>query len=76
MTKMNADILNNDPIINASRLWENANTLATMTLPDTPWTRRAFTPLFSEGRQWLQEKMEQAGLRLCPLILFHRFMVG
>jgi N-carbamoyl-L-amino-acid hydrolase len=62
MTNINAERLKDRPLINASRLWENANTLATMTLPGTPWTRRAFTPLFSEGRQWLQQKMEQAGL--------------
>lgn len=49
-------------LINSERLWARVNTLAQMTLPDTPWTRRAFTPLFSEARTWLTQQMTEAGL--------------
>lgn len=49
-------------LINSERLWARVNHLAQMTLPDVPWTRRAFTPLFSEARTWLAEQMKQAGL--------------
>ncbi|HFI5323279.1 TPA: Zn-dependent hydrolase [Serratia liquefaciens] len=49
-------------LINSERLWARVNHLAQMTLPDVPWTRRAFTPLFSEARAWLAEQMKQAGL--------------
>lgn len=64
MTINTAETGNHYRLINAARLWASAETLATMTLPNLPWTRRAFTPLFSEGRQWLQQQMEQAGLRV------------
>ncbi|WP_413504245.1 Zn-dependent hydrolase [Serratia grimesii] len=49
-------------LINSERLWARVNHLAQMTLPDVPWTRRAFTPLFSEARIWLAEQMQLAGL--------------
>lgn len=49
-------------LINSERLWARVNHLAQMTLPEVPWTRRAFTPLFSEARVWLAEQMKQAGL--------------
>lgn len=49
-------------LINSERLWARVNHLAQMTLPEVPWTRRAFTPLFSEARLWLAEQMKQAGL--------------
>jgi len=49
-------------LINAERLWARVNHLAQMTLPDVPWTRRAFTPLFVQAREWLIEQMQQAGL--------------
>lgn len=62
MTTPHHEIVHDRDLINSARLWANANTLATITLPNVPWTRRAFTPLFSEGRQWLKLKMEQAGL--------------
>ena len=35
-----------------------------MTLPGQPWTRRAFSPLFMQSRQWLREQFESAGLRV------------
>jgi N-carbamoyl-L-amino-acid hydrolase len=50
------------PPLNAQRLWGRVETLAGMTLPDVPWTRRAFSPLFMDAREWLRGQMEQAGL--------------
>jgi len=50
------------PPLNAERLWARVETLAGFTLPGVPWTRRAFSPLFSEARQWLRQEFEAAGL--------------
>jgi len=36
--------------------------LAVITDPDRPWTRRAFSPLFDQGRAWLKTRFAQAGL--------------
>lgn len=48
--------------INSARLWQQVAQIAAITRPDIPWTRRAFTPLFTEARQWLCQQMQQAGL--------------
>ena len=48
--------------INAQRVWERLSTLATITEPDSPWTRRSFTPKFLQGRKWIAHQFEQAGL--------------
>ena len=48
--------------INAQRVWERLNSLATLTEPDRPWTRRSFTPMFLKGREWLRAEFEAAGL--------------
>jgi N-carbamoyl-L-amino-acid hydrolase len=48
--------------INADRLWRRLEALSRITDPERPWTRRSFTPLFLEGRQWLQEEFRAAGL--------------
>lgn len=50
------------PPLNAERLWQRVETLARMTRPDTPWTRRAFSPEFLEARAWLRREFEAAGL--------------
>ena len=50
------------PPLNADRLWARVQTLSRFTLPDQPWTRRAFSPLFQEARQWLRAEFEAAGL--------------
>ena len=50
------------PPLNAERLWARAETLSRYTLPDMPWTRRAFSPLFDEARAWLRAEFEAAGL--------------
>jgi N-carbamoyl-L-amino-acid hydrolase len=49
-------------IPNVERLESDINTLALYTDPEQPWTRRPFTRLFQEGRQWLRQAMEAAGL--------------
>lgn len=48
--------------IDVSRLWKRVEELARFTDPDRPWTRRAFTPLHLESREWLAESMRRAGL--------------
>ncbi|PWV38290.1 Zn-dependent hydrolase, partial [Achromobacter xylosoxidans] len=50
------------PPLNAERLWQRVETLSRYTLPDQPWTRRAFSPLFLEARDWLRGEFEAAGL--------------
>jgi beta-ureidopropionase / N-carbamoyl-L-amino-acid hydrolase len=48
--------------INAERLQQHLDTLATFTDLERPYTRRAFTDRFLEGRKWLKEEFESAGL--------------
>lgn len=48
--------------INGERLWQNLEALSTITDPDQPWTRRAFTDRYQEGRDWLKSAMQSAGL--------------
>src|SRR3546814_13224773 len=48
--------------VNTDRLWRNIETLSSYTDPALSWTRRAFTPLHQQGREWLKEQMELAGL--------------
>jgi beta-ureidopropionase / N-carbamoyl-L-amino-acid hydrolase len=48
--------------VDGKRLWDDLMALAAITDPDQPWTRRAFTPRFVEGRAWLKSRMEEAGL--------------
>ena len=48
--------------INIDRLSARIEAISRFTLPDVPWTRRAFTPLFLEARAWLKEEFARAGL--------------
>ena len=48
--------------VNASRIAGIVNGLAGITEPDRPYTRRAFTPLFLEGRAFLDRRFRAAGL--------------
>ncbi|MFQ1061923.1 Zn-dependent hydrolase [Bordetella trematum] len=50
------------PPLNAERLWGRVQTLASLTEPGKPWTRRAFSPLFDQARAWLKSEFEAAGL--------------
>jgi beta-ureidopropionase / N-carbamoyl-L-amino-acid hydrolase len=48
--------------INTDRLWQRLETLSEITDPARPWTRRAFTDRYLDGRAWLKREMEAAGL--------------
>lgn len=50
--------------INGDRLWRRVEELARYTDPQRPWTRRAFTSLHAESREWLAERMREAGLQV------------
>ncbi len=51
-----------EPALNAERLWRRVQTLSHMTLPESPWTRRAFSPQFTQARTWLRDQFGAAGL--------------
>jgi len=48
--------------VNAGRIADIIKGLARITEPDKPYTRRAFTPLFLEGRAFLEQRFKAAGL--------------
>ncbi len=48
--------------INQQRYWDLLMQLAEITDPERPYTRRSFSDLFLDGRQWLTEQMQAAGL--------------
>jgi N-carbamoyl-L-amino-acid hydrolase len=48
--------------VDADRIAEDIGALADITEPDHPWTRRAFSPLFLEGRAYIEARMKAAGL--------------
>lgn len=48
--------------INAERYWQLLMTLAEITDPDKPFTRRSFSERFSSGREWLTTQMQAAGM--------------
>ncbi len=48
--------------VDGQRLWDDLMALAAITEPGRLWTRRAFSPLFLEGRAFLRRRFEEAGL--------------
>lgn len=54
--------------VEGARLWADVMALAEITDPAKPYTRRSFSPLFLQGRDWLRRRFEEAGLavRLDP----------
>lgn len=48
--------------VNADRLWQRLEAMSEITDPARPWTRRAFTDRYLDGRAWLKREMEAAGL--------------
>ena len=50
------------PPIDSERLWDDLMALAAITDPGKPYTRRSFSPLFLQGREWLKGRFEEAGL--------------
>ncbi|NWE49910.1 Zn-dependent hydrolase [Pseudomonas gingeri] len=54
--------MNVTDLINSERLWARTVRLSEFTRDDMPWTRRAFSPLFMQAREWLTAQMQEAGL--------------
>ncbi|TCR90822.1 Zn-dependent hydrolase [Rhizobium sp. BK376] len=54
--------MNRNLPVNADRIAEDIDALARITEPDHPWTRRAFSPLFLDGRAYIEARMKAAGL--------------
>lgn len=50
--------------VSAERIAQDIEALAAITEPDRPWTRRVFTPLYLDGRAYLEKRMVEAGLEL------------
>lgn len=48
--------------VDSLRIAADLEALAALTEPGRPWTRRAFSPMFLEGRAWLEARMKAAGL--------------
>jgi N-carbamoyl-L-amino-acid hydrolase len=48
--------------VDATRIAADIDALAAITEPNRPHTRRAFTPLFLEGRHYLETRFQSAGL--------------
>jgi N-carbamoyl-L-amino-acid hydrolase len=48
--------------VDGRRLWDDLMALASLTEPDRPWTRRAFSSRFLDGRAFLRRRFEEAGL--------------
>ncbi|PJO49715.1 Zn-dependent hydrolase [Brucella pituitosa] len=48
--------------VQAMRIAEDIDALAAITEPGRPWTRRVFSPLYLEGRAYLEKRMRAAGL--------------
>ena len=50
--------------VQPSRIQADLTALAEITDPNLPYTRPAFTDLDRQGRQWLTERMREAGLQV------------
>lgn len=48
--------------VDGARLWADLMDLAAITEPGKPYTRRSFTALFLDGRDWLAGRFRAAGL--------------
>src|SRR5215475_6879547 len=48
--------------LNAERIQANIDTLARLTIPERPYTRRSFTQLYRQGRELVAGWMREAGL--------------
>ena len=51
------------PRADAGRVAADVDALRALTVLERPFTRRAFTPMYVEGRRWLSEAMAGAGLQ-------------
>ena len=50
--------------VDTDRMWQRLQALAGFTDPDRPWTRRAFSPVFLQAREWLAGEFRAAGLQV------------
>lgn len=50
------------PLVNEKRLWDDLMAIAKLTQADLPYTRRSFSQEFIAGREFLKQKMTEAGL--------------
>src|SRR5580704_10471144 len=48
--------------VDGDRLWADIMALAKITDPGAPYTRRSFSKLFLDGRQWLTGRFRETGL--------------
>lgn len=48
--------------IDRDAVWNDLMALAAITDPTRPYTRRSFSPLFQEGREWLERRFHETGL--------------
>lgn len=55
--------MNSNLVVNAGRIAADIDALASLTEPGRPWTRRAFTPMFLEGRAYVEKAFRDAGLQ-------------
>ena len=51
-------------MVQARRIQEDLDALERYTDPALPYTRRAFSQFYHQGRRWLAERMRQAGLQV------------
>jgi N-carbamoyl-L-amino-acid hydrolase len=54
--------MSNKATIDRDRLWADIIALGEITDPARPYTRRSFSALFLEGRDWLAQRFRDAGL--------------
>ena len=50
--------------VDADRLWDDIMALAAISDPERPYTRRSFTSLYQQGREWLTRRFAEAGLEV------------
>jgi N-carbamoyl-L-amino-acid hydrolase len=56
--------MSNKAMIDRDRLWADIIALGEITDPARPYTRRSFSALFLEGRDWLAQRFRDAGLSI------------
>jgi len=49
--------------VNAQRLWDNHEKLASFTDSNLPYTRRSFTPFYKKARLWLEKQFKEINLQ-------------
>ncbi|MDB5397845.1 MAG: Zn-dependent hydrolase [Rhodospirillales bacterium] len=54
--------MTHNALIDRDRLWADIMALGAITDPARPYTRRSFSALFLEGREWLEQRFRDAGL--------------